>query len=446
MELRFNYSQDIVDLQTKYSLFKRVLNIIFSLTLDEGFDEELMTRSINLLIERNDCLRLRFFKKGKETYQKVDAERKIGNIPVVKFDSVSSMESFIKRFRKKPTDGFKGRTLEAVYATNPSGNEMIFFKISHLVADTYGIGVLVNDLMGIYNALKTGTELPSAPGSFETVLKKDNEYRADEAATKKDFDFFKDYYENRHPQHPIYCGTHGDASDRWLKCKRKGKFSLPYLMVRCDTQGYRFVIPAAITRQVQKWCEENSITMNSFFFYTCAIAASLRNNKEPYQLPLELLNCRGTIADRRAAGTKVQSLSVYTTVDYSRSFNENIADFFAEQSELYRHTRLSYLEIEAFQHKLWNYSMLSSLTNFAFSFIPMETPKGVSLQVYSNGKGALVTYMALIHDIKTDEIQVTYDVQVLMVTPEQLIEFQNCYIHVIEAVLAQPKAKLSDIL
>ena len=46
------------------------------------------------------------------------------------------------------------------------------------------------------------------------------------------------------------------------------------------------------------------------------IAASLINHRAPYQIPLELLNCRGTIADRRAAGTKVQSLAVYTTIDY----------------------------------------------------------------------------------------------------------------------------------
>ena len=90
--------------------------------------------------------------------------------------------------------------------------------------------------------------------------------------------------------------------------------------------------------------------------------------------------------------------------------------------------------------------MLSQITNFCFSFIPMATPEGVTMQVYSNGKGALVTYMALIHDVNTDEIQVSYDVQTRMVTPEQLIEFHNCYIHVIEAVLANPKTKLSDIL
>ena len=75
MELKLNYSQDIVTLQTKYSLFKRVLNIVFSLTIDGGFDRALMTNAINKVIERNDCLRIRFFKKGKETLQTIDAER-----------------------------------------------------------------------------------------------------------------------------------------------------------------------------------------------------------------------------------------------------------------------------------------------------------------------------------------------------------------------------------
>jgi hypothetical protein len=35
----YNYSQDIVHLQTKYSLFKRVANILFSVSFEKGFEE-----------------------------------------------------------------------------------------------------------------------------------------------------------------------------------------------------------------------------------------------------------------------------------------------------------------------------------------------------------------------------------------------------------------------
>ena len=441
----FNYSQDIIYLQTKYALFKRVANILFSVSFDEGFDEALMKQALQKLVDRNDCLRMTFVKDGKTIKQYFDETRSIGDIPSLKFSRVSQMDAFIRRFRRKMVNVYKGQALKVVFVTDPSGKQQVVVKISHFAADTYGIGVLVTDLAAIYKALHDGTELPPEPGKFEDVLRKDAEYRNNPEALQKDIDFFKEYYEQRHAEHPTYLGIHGDDSDRWLKFKQKGKFWLTFLFVRCDTEGYQFVIPAAVTDRVAQWCESRGISMTSFFFYTCAIACSLKNDRLPYQLPLELMNCRATVADRKAAGTKVQSLSVYVTVDYKKSFDENIAALFADQSELYRHTRLSYLEVEAMEHKLWKYPMTSQIINYCFSFIPMQMPKGMSLQVYSNGKGALVTYMAMIYDVDTHEVYVNYDVQTKMVTPVQMVEFQNLYVHVMEAVLNSPDKPLEQV-
>jgi hypothetical protein len=441
----FNYSQDIIHLQTKYALFKRVANILFSVTFDEGFDEGRMLDALQLLIDRNDCLRLTFVKEGKEIRQYFEPARKLGKVPSVRFETTSQLEAWVRRFRRKGLDMMKGQTFQPVFAVNASGEKMVFIKISHYVADTYGIGVLVNDLSAIYNALSSGSELPPAPGSFEEVIRKDNEYRANTEATEKDRSFFEEYYGKTHAERPLYCGIHGDGSDRWLKYKKKGDISLPYLFIKCDTEGYRFVIPTAITLRAEEWCKENEITMNTFFFYAYAVACSLINGRAPRQAPLELMNCRATVADRKAAGTKVQSLSVCTNVDYAKSFNENIAPLFAELTEMYRHTRLTYLEMEAMQHKTWNYSMISQVINYCFSYIPIKNPKGVHLQVWSNGKGALVTYLAMMHDVDTNEITMNYDIQTKMVTPVQLIEFQNLYIHVIETVLDKPATPLGEI-
>lgn len=441
----FNNSQDIVTLQTKYTLFKRVINIVFSVTVEDGFDPALMHRAIDLLIERNDCLRLREIRVGKDARLIFDPERKIGQIPVRSFDTSARFNTFLRRFRKAPTDLRKGKALEALFGTDPAGKQFILFKVSHMVADTYGIGVLVGDLFGVYAALQEGRELPPAPGSFETVLKNDNAFKNNAEAVARDRDFFEEYLTKTHPDRPIYCGIHGNGSDRWLKYKRKGAISLPYLFVKCDTEGYRFTIPAAITLSVQDWCAGHGVTMNSFFFYSCAVATSLLNDRAPYQTPLELLNNRATLAERKAAGTKVQSLSVYTTVDYGKSFLENILPLADEQKELYRHTRLTYVEVEAIMHRVYDYSMLGQTTSFCFSFIPMSTPKGITLQVHSNGKGALVTYIAMMHDVDTNEIETVYDIQTRMVTPQQLVDFQNLWIHVVETVVARPDVPMIEL-
>lgn len=441
----FNPSQDVINLQTKYTLFKRVANIVFSTTVDKGFDKNLMRQALDKLVERNDCLRITFVRKDKKIMQYFAPERRLDNIKSVTFSRQSEMTSFINKFRKRELNMFKGETLKAVFATNPDGKDMVIFKISHYVADTYAIGVLVSDLFQIYDALKAGTAMPPLPGSFEEVLKKDLAYKDNAETVARDLAFFKDYYVTRHPEHPTYCGIHGNNSDRWLKYKDKGYFALPYLFVKCDTKGYKLTIPSAVTEKAEKWCQENNITMSALFFYTCSIAASLINNREKYQAPLMLLDCRGTVAERKAGGTKVQSLSVYTTVNYDKSFIENIQEAYADQNQLFRHTRLTYLELENMQHKLWNYSIMSQVINFCYSFIPFTSPEGVSVQVHSNGKGALVTYMALMLDTKTGQIDTVYDIQTEMVTPEQLMDFHNLYIRVTEAVLAQPDTKLSQL-
>lgn len=442
----FNSSQDVIHLQTKYSLFGRVANIVFSTEIESGFDKETMKEAINKVIERNDCLRLMFVKQGKDVLQYFEDRRTINNFPEVSFRFNGDKLRFIKRFRKNALKIYKGEVLKVVFATELSGKQSIYFKISHYVADTYGIGVIVSDLFKVYDALKNKTELPDAPGSFESVLQKDLAYKANDDLRQKDEIFFKDYYGVRHTEHPTYCGLHGYYSDIWMKLKAKGQFWLPYFFVRCSTEGYRFTIPAAIGSKVKNWCSDNAIPLSSFYFTTCNIAATLVNGKEKRLAPLMLLDCRGTRSERTAGGTKVQSMSVYSTIDYTKSFAENISEAFNDQNELYKHTRLSYLEVEALQHKLWNYPLTGQVINYAFSFIPFEMPDGIRFQVHSNGKGALPAYVGLMVSSKTDEIDVVYDVQTILFTGAQLAEFQNTYVHVIETVLNAPNKTLDEIL
>ena len=398
----FTNSQDVIRLQSKYALFKRVLNILFSLTFDEGFDEALMCQAIDLLYERHDCLRLRFVKQGKETMQYFEAERKSGKIPSLRFDTNGAYDAFFRRFRRKPTD--------------------------------------------VYAALRDGKELPPAPGSFEEIIRKDNEYRNDATALERDRDFYRDYYFNRHPEHPVYCGTHGNRSDRWLKYKHKGEFGLPYLFVRCDTDPFQFAVPNSITQAAEKWCTDNGISMTAFFLMSFSLALSLINDRERSMANVLILNCRGTVADRKTAGTKCSAVAAVTDIDYGKSFQDLANVMAGEHNEFFRHTRLSYLDMEKMQHDAWKFSMLRFLNCAGFSYIPFTAPDGVTFQLHSNGKGALVTYIAIMHDVKRNEVFINYDVQKLLVTPAQLVDFQNVYNRVMEKVLARPDAPLKEIV
>ena len=60
-------SQEMIDFMLKYSFFhKQVIQCPTSIITERKIDFDLMKKALNIEIQRNDCLRLRFFKeKGK---------------------------------------------------------------------------------------------------------------------------------------------------------------------------------------------------------------------------------------------------------------------------------------------------------------------------------------------------------------------------------------------
>ena len=82
-----------------------------------------MTKALELLVERNDCLRLQCEKKGKQNFQYFREKHSIGTIPVKTFSTNGEIEKFVNKFRKGMVNVFKGETFKPVFANGPSGEK-----------------------------------------------------------------------------------------------------------------------------------------------------------------------------------------------------------------------------------------------------------------------------------------------------------------------------------
>ena len=96
-------AQSVALMQCKFSLFKRVINILFSATLDYDVDYDVLKEAFNILVKRNDCIRDRFTKKGGKLCQYFlsEEEVKIDNISFLSFDTKEEQEAFISQISKK---------------------------------------------------------------------------------------------------------------------------------------------------------------------------------------------------------------------------------------------------------------------------------------------------------------------------------------------------------
>ena len=197
--------------------------------------------------------------------------------------------------------------------------------------------------------------------------------------------------------------------------------------------------------KVAEYCEKTKQSMANFMFYTCSICASMVNDKVKNMLPLELYNCRTTGEAKLCAGTKVQSLACYTTVDYDKSFEENFLAFCTAQRGLYRHIGFADGDYENMRNKIYKNSMLETYYSITFSFIPYEMPEGLKYFMYSNGNGALPAYIAQLYDVKTGDVIMAYDCHIKTTPYEKVVAFHEKYVELINKVLEEPTKVLNDV-
>ena len=336
-------SQDVAYLQCKYSLYKRVINILSSITIDEEVDFELMEQAFKLLVERNDCLRIRFFKKKGELMQYFgDSGKNTGKVPVLSFETKEQQDAFIDKVRKKPVAYMHGVVIEPYFIHTYDNRYMVFLKICHLVTDLYGINVLYTDLMNVYNALKKGEPLPPAPESFEEIIKKDIEK---DPRVEKDLEYFTNLLTDN-PE-PFYAGIHGPDNPIWQKQLKKHHRSMPIFLLRNNTRTYRHKIDKDLMEKALTYCQNNRCSLANLLFYTSSIASARLNGNLKNIMPVGLYNCRTSAQEKHCAGPKVQSAACYTKIDYTLSFEDNLKAFSVAQNGLYRHVKFIDRDFEA---------------------------------------------------------------------------------------------------
>ena len=435
--------QEVVNLQGALSMHKNVYNIMATLTLDDKVDFELLKKAFNKVVERNDCLRLKFFKQKGKLVQIFEDERVYNNIPVLTFETEEAQEAFLAKETKKVTPFKKGSVIDPFFINTFDNKSLIVLRVSHLALDVYGINIIYKDLLDVYNAMKDGTELPAAPTSFEEMMKADLKKKHDENYNKKNEEYFRNYFSSK--ENPYYAGVHGESNPIWQKQLKKGRHAMKLFLFANKTQGYAHMIDKNLTTKVMEYCQQVKQTPANLLFFVASVTASKMNGNVKNMLPMELCNCRGTVATKKGAGTKAQSVLCYTSLEHDQAFDANFENFCNSQNELYRHVGFSDMEIQKMLHEYYKSSFLEIYYGIAYSFIPMMMPKGSHFMVRSNGHGALPCYIAQLWRVEEGDIVMAYDCQSKIINEQDCATFHNNYLKVLSAVLENPKVVLNDI-
>lgn len=444
--------QEMIQFMLKYSFFhKQVTQIPESIIVKKDIDFDLMEKAFNIEIERNDCLRLRFFKEKGRIKQYFLPGYKIANIPVLSFKSEQERIDTLTADARKPIKMLKGETFRVKFFRTHDNRCGVYVNIHHLVMDNAAVFTFFADLFAVYDSLKEGTAMPKPLGKYEDIIKKELAYVADPENLKREEKAYREFMEK--DGEPLYLGVEGPKFLEAERIKRKNPdIKAPSLFdpIHDRAELTKYSIPYDDSQKIFKFMEENGVSGECLVQLGMRLHVSKINNRHNDTYFIVLCPRRRTLAEKRAGGTLAAPLPQRVVLPENTTFREALEKMAEVQFWAFRHMDYPYLEYRALQQKMYNYSAAAGASTMMFSWFPLEAGSmnkwEYEFEGYSLGRYIMVLYSFAMKDTHSGCLKLSCMHRTKFVSVEDIDSFHRGTANALKLGVENPDMTLGEIM
>ncbi|MBR3780865.1 MAG: hypothetical protein IKK63_06685 [Clostridia bacterium] len=444
--------QEMIQFMLKYSFFhKQVTQIPESIIVKKDIDFDLMEKAFNIEIERNDCLRLRFFKEKGRIKQYFLSEYRIENIPVLNFKSEQEHIDYLTDDARKPVKMLKGETFRVKFFRTHDNRCGVYVNIHHLVMDNAAVFTFFADLFAVYDSLKDGMAMPKPLGKYEDIIKKELAYAADPENFKQEEQAYREFMEK--DGEPLYLGVEGP---KFLEAERKKKknpdIKAPSLFdpIHDKAELTKYSIPYEESQKIFKFMEDNGVSGECLVQLAMRLHVSKINNRHNDTYFIVLCPRRKTVSEKRAGGTLAAPLPQRIVLPENTTFREALEKMAEVQFWAFRHMDYPYLEYRALQQKMYNYPAAAGASTMMFSWFPLEAGSmnkwEYEFEGYSLGRYIMVLYTFAMKDFHSGCLKLSCMHRTKFVSVEDINAFHKGTANALKLGVENPDMTLGEIL
>lgn len=443
-------SQDCMYLMHKFSLHKQMAQIPTSFMLGMKLDFEALQRALDIVIERNDSLRLAFVKKNGRLMQYFRDSYSY-KAEIKYFRSDEEMEEFFNKDAKKPVRFEKGENFRIYFFTVQGREYGIYSNFTHMVIDAMGIAFFYMDLLQVYGAVMQNAELPKAPDSYEKYIVSELKKLANEKKMAKHENFYKEYF-LKHGE-PFYAAVHGmDFLNAYRKKKKNPEARVPLaynpLYSKCDFLTKH--IPAEKAAKIFSYCRENELAPESVFQLGLHTHCSAVNERIGDVSMMSVCSKRATLQEKNMCGCLAQPLQLRAVLDEELSFDEAVNEFFETRKTLYKHAAYPYTKARTMSLELFGYGPIQGPNSFMFSWIPLpvggEFGVEFEFRTYNLTRYFTPLYVITMPDPKDGGFNVCYMYRTKLSTAQQIEALHENMVDTIIAGIDNPEITIGELL
>lgn len=446
-------SQQTMYLMFKYTFSKQIAQIATSFSIqDVNIDFDLLTKALNIEFERNDSLRLRFTKVDKQIKQYFIPSFKMSRVPCKFFRSVEDQQAFFEKDAQIPVRFDKGINFRIFFYKTANAGGGVYFNVSHLNMDAMGVIIFYLDLLGVYKALLSGTELPDPLYSYEEYIAQELERAGNTKKMERHEKFYRAYFEKG--GEPFYAGVHGpEFLEKYRKKKKDPNIRVPAaynpLLDKCNMiNGH---IGPEQAKKIFDFCKERKIAPESLFMLGLRTHCSAINYRTDDVFMMATCSKRATVKEKRMSGCLVQPIQVRTIIPETATFEEALNEYTSVRTQLYRHMDYPYITARDLSRDMYNYNLIQGPACMMFSWIPVPIDLDAfgikfDFKTYDLGRYFTPLYTICSPDPVDKGINLNYMYRVKLSTKQQIEALHKNCLKTVLAGIDNPQITMAELL
>ena len=443
--------QEMINFMLKYSLHKQVIQIPASVTVEKKLDFGVLQKALNIEIQRNDCMRLRFYKEKGEIKQYFIDEFRYDDVPVITFHSKQEQETYLTADAQKPIRHMKGKTFRIIFFHAFDGRDGIYINISHLCMDAAAVFVFFADLFAIYDSLTQDKPMPKPLGEYKDIIKKELAYVADKERVAEDEKFYTEFFLK--DGEPFYAGAHGpELLEKERVKKKKPDLRAPSCFdpIHDKAEMLKRKVSKDESAKIIEFCQKNSISPECLVQLGMRTHVSKINHRTPDVYFVTLCARRTTLKEKRCGGTTAEPLPWREVIPEDMTFMQALGKMADVQGQLFRHMDYPYLECRELVRRLFNYSPFQASSTMMFSWFPLNsnTMNGWNYEFcgYNLGRYIMPLYSFAMVDATDGCLKFAYLYRTNMISEENMNALHDGTIKALVKGVENPDITIGELL
>ena len=298
-----------------------VNNICTSGTVYGKIDENLLKQAINNVVKQNDSFRIHVVLENNVAKQYI-ADYKEFDIDVEYIDDESEIERVEKEEVKFKFDVIDSDLFKFKLAISEGNFACIILTVNHLIADSWALGLVIQEILRNYNALKNNEDITQETFSYVDYINSEKEYKSSKKF-ENDKSYWNEIFETI-PEQATIPSLNNSIKDLSYNAKRLS-----------------FEINKELLSKINDFCRENNISTFNFFMAIFSIYIGRVSNIDDFVIGTPILN-RSNFKEKHTTGMFVSTVPVRVNSLDQGSFKNLASDFAKKMMGILRHQKYSY--------------------------------------------------------------------------------------------------------